>query len=187
MKYWKHIASFLAALTITGVTFGVAHLPPSHVGPDYLYPDSKLTPGLVATTDFKELTQTNPTYSQAHRKTTEAMKKQVCDEYPCQGLVIEIDHFCPLALGCADDARNLWAQPETNLWNGTDYGFHTKDRLEAYLVLQMKAGNISPKDAQDCILSDWVRCYTKYIAARPSFGGIQNGDNSVDPDEDAVQ
>ncbi len=157
-------------------TFGIEV---SGVQNPQLYPNRALTPGLVATTDFKELTavSTCGTYSQCHRLTTSSMKSQVCKEYPqnCDGHQ-EIDHFCPLALGCADDIKNLWAQPEHvgtttvqvsknasyDIGNGEDLGFHTKDKLETYLVSQMKAGKITPSDAQQCILKDWVTCFHKY-------------------------
>lgn len=171
MKYKKTISTVVAAIGVAAIALA----PHGHVGPAYLYPDAKLTPGIVATQDIQKLTATNPTYSQAHRKTTEAMKKEVCKEYSCD-VSIEIDHFCPLALGCADDVKNLWAQPEVNMWNGVDYGFHTKDKLEAYLVLRMKAGVITPKAAQDCILQDWVRCYQHYILNDPAMPAL-------DPDQ----
>lgn len=185
----KIIATLVVA---TALTTAIA-LKPSRVGPDYLYPDPTLTPGLVATTDFNELTstyttgcngiQTPCTYSQSHRHTTSKMKTDICNEYPvnCKSEPTpEADHACPLALGCADDERNLWYQPAVNMWNGVDYGFHTKDKLESYLVIQMKAGKISPSDAQQCILKDWVACYQKYFNRK--LGSV---DNSVvsDPDD----
>lgn len=128
-----------------------------------LYPNSQFTPGVVVTADFKELTAdyNGLTYSKSHRKTTSAMKAEVCKEYSCTGKV-EIDHLIPLALGGEDTVQNLWAEPEHVYVNGVDYGFHTKDKLEDYLVLQMKAGKISPHDAQQC-LKDWVQCYKKYL------------------------
>lgn len=175
----KHIVA--ATVAVVGVATAVVLNTPHHIGPAYLYPDPALTPGLVATQDITLLTATNPTYSQTHRLTTQSQKDASCNEYSTNCKVVhEADHFCPLALGCADDIKNLWAQPETNLWNGANYGFHEKDKLETYLVLQMKAGNIAPKDAQDCILKDWVKCYQIYIAKTPSFGSV---DSVVDTDD----
>ena len=43
----------------------------------------------------------------------------------------EIDHFFPICAGGSDDITNLWLQPETNVWNGRNYGYHEKDDLEA--------------------------------------------------------
>lgn len=160
---------------------------PAHVGPAYLYPDPALTPGLVATQDITLLTATNPTYSQSHRNTTEAQKNTVRKEYSkvsCPNSSdCEADHFCPLAIGCADDVKNLWLQPATNLWDGVNYGYHEKDALEAYLARAIKGKIMTPKDAQNCILSDWVACYQGFIANKQSFGGIAPVDNR-DPDDE---
>lgn len=153
---------------------------PTHIAPDYLYPDPTVTPGKVDTSDFQKLTQryNGQTYSQHFRNVPDSEKKQVCNEYPdnCKNK-IEIDHFCPIALGCSNDIQNLWAQPEVNVWNEQDFGFHTKDRLEVYMVEQMKAGAITPKDAQTCILNDWVACYQKYLGNK--LGAVNQ---VIDPD-----
>lgn len=177
----SHIISSLASTAAITAALIVTHTS-NHVGPANLYPDPKLTPGKVATQSFEVLIAKNrdgQTYSQQNRNTTESQKRQVCAEYPenCKAGIHEIDHFCPLALGCADDVANLWAQPEHAIWNDVDYGYHTKDKLETFLVIQMKAGKISPKAAQDCILSDWVSCYGKY------FSGF-SADPSVPQDPD---
>lgn len=176
------ILAFLAVLVILGFIVLKSDQKQVEIGAtsnSSLYPDKVLTPGLVATTDFTELTAVSScgTYSQCHRKTTSNMKAIVCKEYPtnCTGTQ-EIDHFCPLALGCADDVKNLWAEPEHVMINGQDFGFHTKDKLETYLVSQMKAGKITPSDAQQCILADWVGCYKKYFNSQ-SFGAINMDSN----------
>lgn len=153
------------------------------IGPSEAYPNPQYTPGLVATTNFTELTAVSScgTYSKCHRKTTSAMKTKVCNEYPdnCK-TKIEIDHFCPLALGCADDIKNLWAEPEHIMVNGFDYGFHTKDKLENLMVIKMKAGEISPNEAQQCILQDWVKCYNKYVEATPILGSVEYSQDQED-------
>lgn len=178
MKKW-HKAVLFGII----VASAIALKPNGHVAPSNAYPDPTLTPGLVATTDFKELTlvQSCGTYSQCHRKTTSSMKSIVCKEYPanCTGTQ-EIDHFCPLALGCADDVKNLWAEPEHLFQGGMDWGFHTKDKLETFMVNEMKAGRISPNDAQQCILKDWAACYIKYFTG--AFGIKQFGGVIIDPD-----
>lgn len=179
-----HVAAIVAA----GVGLVAVALLPRHVGPPALYPNPTLTPGVVATQDVVELTASNPTYSQAHRNTTEAQKSQVRAAYPTVVCAhpsdCEIDHFCPLALGCADDVKNLWVQPADAEWNGQNFGYHTKDKLETHLVLLMKAGAISPHDAQQCILEDWVACYRTYFGTQPTFGDVGN---MVDPDDQGVQ
>lgn len=199
------IGAVLSSVAIVAVNMAA----PVHVGPPGAYPDPKLTPGLVATTDIIELKSTffdtgtttfnsaivdhqvvwtekkGLTYSQAHRLTTEAMKREVCMNYPenCKG-PHEIDHFCPLALGCADNAQNLWAEPEHLIIGGFDYGFHTKDKLEAVLVIRMKAGLISPTDAQQCILKDWVACYKQYGAGSMNLGSDGYSKPFTDPDDE---
>ena len=170
-------------ITLLGLSVVVtAYKPPAPilgavVQDSQLYPNPKLTPGVVATTNYKELTTVSKcgTYSKCHRKTSEAVKKQVCAEYPnnCKG-VHEIDHLIPLALGGSDALVNLWAEPEHVLTNGEDLDYHAKDRLESYLVIQMKLGKISPQNAQECLLKDWVKCYHLYIAK--NLGGIVTND-----------
>lgn len=181
MKIRKH--HIIGTLAIaTALTLGLTQAP-SRVGPDNLYPDMAITPGKVNTSDFGDLTRRYEglTYSQYNRKVSSKEKKLVCQNYPenCKGTV-EIDHFCPLALGCSNDITNLWAQPEVNVWKGQDYGFHAKDKLESYLVIQMKKGIITPKAAQDCILRDWVKCYNQYI---PITLGAVDSQYTLDPDD----
>lgn len=153
-----------------------------HVGPDYLYPDSRLTPGRAETDSFADLTKSynGQTYSQAHRAVSSSEKKTICAEYPtqCRGKV-EIDHYIPLAIGGSNDTANLWAQPEKNEWNSKDYGFHAKDKLETFLVIKVKKGDIAPKDAQQCIVKDWIACYNKYINDAVSFGAADLTDNET--------
>lgn len=173
------VALSLGAAAI--VTAAVA-VSPQHIGPAALYPNAVLTPGLIATQSFAELTANSAcgTYSQCHRNTSSAQKTQVEKEYPACPAQHEIDHLVPLALGGADDVRNLWCQPEVNEWNGQDFGYHAKDKLETYLVIQMKAGTITPKDAQNCILQDWPACFQKF------FSGQKFGSLYVPDDEDDV-
>lgn len=174
MKKYIYASAITLLVSVIAVLASVPPIPVAvgavsrHIAPDYLYPDPKLTPGKIATSDFKELTSTvnGLTYSKNHRVTPQSMKNQVCKEYPvnCKGNPRpEVDHFVPLALGGADDALNLWEEPDTIMWNGQDWGYHTKDKLEAYMIIQMKKGKIAPKDAQNCIMNDWVSCYKQYI------------------------
>ena len=133
-----------------------------HVGPDYLYPDSKLTPGKADTLSLDDLTKiyNGQTYSQAHRNVSQSEKNQVCKEYVdnCKKPK-EIDHFYPLCAGGSNDIQNLWAQPEVNQWNGKDYGFHAKDKLESYVCSQIKKGLLDPKVAYQKITTDWIDFY----------------------------
>lgn len=146
----------------------------AHIGPPRLYPDPSLTPGWADTLKVEDLTKrytencpsgkTSCTYSQAHRNVPRSVHTQVYDEYsvPQAKRNIEngeVDHFQPLCAGGANELKNLWYQPETNDWNGKDFGFHAKDKLEAYVCAQIKAGKLDPKDAYGRMTSDWVKFY----------------------------
>jgi uncharacterized protein YgiM (DUF1202 family) len=147
---------------------------PQHVGPANLYPDPSVTPGLAATLNMDDLTKTytdncpgskrSCTYSQDHRNVPASVHKKVYDEYnvpPDQRNIKdgEVDHFYPLCAGGSNDISNLWYQPAIGNWNGKDFGYHTKDKLEAYICMQIKAGKLDPKEAFDRITSDWVKFY----------------------------
>jgi len=125
-------------------------------------PDPKLTPGVVRTSDAKEIC--NPKFrTKPFRKTTQVMKKHVCDEYhvkPCPlAGKMEADHLIPLELGGLDDEKNLWIQmaPE----------FHYKDHLENYLHAQVCSGKMKLADAQEEIRTDWVASYKKHLGPLP--------------------
>lgn len=145
-----------------------------HIGPANLYPDPTMTPGLADTLDVSDLTRRytegcprgkkSCTYSQAHRKVPARVHKSVYDEYniPADARNIqhgEVDHFYPLCAGGSNDIKNLWYQPAENEWNGKNFGFHEKDKLEAYICVQIKAGKMEPKNAFDRIQKDWVKFY----------------------------
>lgn len=145
-----------------------------HIGPAKLYPDPTMTPGLADTLDVSDLTRRytegcprgkkSCTYSQAHRNVPARVHKAVYDEYsvPADARNIkngEVDHFYPLCAGGANDIKNLWYQPAENEWNGRNFGFHEKDKLEAYICVQIKAGKMEPKDAFSRIQTDWVKFY----------------------------
>lgn len=163
--------------------------PTNHIAPENLYPDENLTPGKVDTTDIKVLTDRYPcpkslnkatcSYSEAFRYVPISEKDQVCKEYPKNCAVKhEIDHFIPIALGGSNDIKNLWAQPETNFWNGINYGFRQKDQLEVLLIAKVKVGELSPEDADICLVSDWIRCFQKYI--KPENMGLINYSDGED-------
>ena len=160
-------------LVETGQTNGVA-ANAQHVGPANLYPDQSMTPGLAATVSVADLTKTytdncpnskpSCTYSQDHRNVPGSVHAKVYDEYnvPQDQRNIkdgEVDHFYPLCAGGSNDISNLWYQPAVGDWNGKDFGYHTKDKLETYICVQIKAGKLDPKEAYDRITKDWVEFY----------------------------
>lgn len=55
--------------------------------------------------------------------------------------------------------KNLWDQPAENEWNGQNFGFHEKDKLETYICTQILAGKLDPKDAFNRVTGDWVKFY----------------------------
>jgi len=145
-----------------------------HVGPPQLYPDSIKTPGMADTLKASDLTKrytedcpsnkSSCTYSQAHRNVPASVHTQVYDEYNIAAAdrnikFGEVDHFYPLCAGGSNDIKNLWDQPAENEWNGQNYGYHEKDKLETYVCEQIKAGKLNPKDAYNRITSDWVKFY----------------------------
>lgn len=145
-----------------------------HVGPANLYPDPSMTPGLAATMNVDDLTKTytdncpnskpSCTYSQDHRNVPGSVHTKVYDEYhvPQDQRNIkdgEVDHFYPLCAGGSNDISNLWYQPAMGDFNGKDFGYHTKDKLETFICAQIKAGKLDPKEAFDRITKDWVKFY----------------------------
>lgn len=145
-----------------------------HVGPAWLYPDPAKTPGLAATLKVADLTQVYTehcpkhkatcTYSQSHRHVSRSEHNKIYDEYDVPQARRnfksgEVDHFYPLCAGGSNDIANLWYQPAVNEWKGEDFGYHAKDKLEAYICVEIKAGRLDPKQAYDRITSDWVKFY----------------------------
>src|SRR5579862_1282046 len=145
-----------------------------HVGPPNLYPNTALTPGKADTLDLSEITErytqgcphakTSCTYSQSHRDVSRPLHKKVYDEYnvPSAQRNIrsgEVDHFYPLCAGGSNDISNLWYQPADTEWNGRNFGYHTKDKLESYVCTQIKNGKLGPSEAYDRMTKDWVKFY----------------------------
>lgn len=133
----------------------------------YLLPDRSVTPGavnpaIVADPSGKSIIvdgveanicakgfTTDP-----YKKTTEAMKHQVCEKYgekdclnPSKG---EINHLIPLEIAGKDAINNLWWQPQPD--------YHVKNQLEDKLKSMVCSGKISLNQAQSCMLHNWVNC-----------------------------
>lgn len=145
-----------------------------HIGPDALYPDYHLTPGHADTLSLSDLTRawsdscpsgkSSCTYSQDHRNVPAKLHGQVYDEYqvPASERNIkngEVDHFYPLCAGGGNEIGNLWYQPAVNIWQGQDYGYHAKDKLETYVCAHIKTGDLDPRVAFDRVTTDWVAYY----------------------------
>lgn len=124
----------------------------------WLLPDSSpnCTPGAARTTEANKIVGT--TTSQ-FRHVTEAEKKKACAEYGvsnCPSKAYEIDHLESLEVGGSNDIHNLWPQPIEQA--------RIKDKLENLLGRRVKAGTITPADAQSCLARDWYACYRKYAS-----------------------
>jgi hypothetical protein len=130
----------------------------SHSGP-VLLPNLTLTPGVVRTTDAKEICAAS-FRTEPFRRTTAAMKNQVYKEYGvvrnkgvCAG-GCEVDHLVPLELGGLDDVKNLWPQPSQ-----PTPGFHEKDKLENFLRREVCAGRKELPMAQRELQKNWYKAY----------------------------
>ena len=136
------------------------------------------------------------TYSQTHRNVPASVKKAVYAAYEqlrpgitsyCQALDVrparrkaftvgrgqrcEVDHFCPVGIGCSNDQKNLWIQRADTTYNRQLMGFHQKDDLEAWGIAQVKAGALTPEEFDRRIWGDWVGYY---LEVRPPHSNVSN-------------
>jgi hypothetical protein len=169
-RYHKTSLSFVAILAIAGAIYNSHKVPviqtttntatstSAKAGPLNLYPDPKLTPGDVLTTNKDEVCTKG--YSKSVRNVPSSEKKQVYAEYhtsyPQPQGANEVDHFISLELGGSNDIKNLWLEPA----NPTP-GFHEKDKVENYLHEQVCSGNMSLEEAQKEIAFDWYSVYLR--------------------------
>ena len=73
--------------------------------------------------------------------------------------LFEEDHLIPLELGGNPTSpKNLWPEP----WSGTS-GARLKDRLENKLHLMVCSHQITLKNAQKAIATNWFIAYGKYL------------------------
>jgi hypothetical protein len=136
------------------------------------------------------------TYSQTHRGVSTALKNAVYAAYEqlypgltayCHAVDVrpakrraftigkgqrcEVDHFCPVGIGCSNDPENLWIQRADTTYNGQPMGFHQKDDLEARGIAQIKAGTLTPEEFDRRIWGDWV---SYYLEVRPQHSNVSN-------------
>lgn len=181
---WSHwwIATVLC---LTGGAFAYTNFGKiDRIGPKGAYPDASISPGLIGTTSLEALMQTNPTYSQKYRDVPDAVKQFVKQQYGCKGKT-EIDHILPLSIGGSNDVKNLWCEPE-HVYddNERDWGYKTKDVLEAYMAREMKKGTFTVKQAQDCFLLDWVACYQSHLSIQ--FGSVNPYEEDTDDEVEII-
>ncbi|HEY8096197.1 MAG TPA: hypothetical protein VIE65_08955 [Methylobacter sp.] len=76
----------------------------------------------------------------------------------------EEDHLVALSIGGApEDERNLWPQPRNSAW-----GADKKDQLEFVIYKMVCANEISLKDAQVAMATNWIAAWKKYVPSRLS-------------------
>ena len=156
---------FIAILAIAGVIYNSHKIPVTQVnttatstkaGPITIYPNPKLTPGDVLTTNKDEVCTKG--YSKGVRNVSLSVKKQVYAEYnvsyPQPQGANEVDHFISLELGGSNDIKNLWLEPAS-----PTPGFHEKDKVENYLHEQVCNGSMTLVEAQKEIATDWYKVY----------------------------
>ena len=81
-----------------------------------------------------------------------------------------MDHLFPLCAGGSNDVSNLWYQPDINIWNGRNFGYHQKDDLETWVCEQIRQDRIDPKEAFDRITTDWVKYFLEANPRHQHFG-----------------
>ena len=114
----------------------------------------KISPGITAYCHALDLPK-------AKRKAFTTGKGQRC----------EVDHFCPVGIGCSNDKENLWIERADTTYKGQPMGFHQKDDLETWGIAQVKAGKLMPEDFDRRIWGDWV---SYYLEIRPPHSNVSN-------------
>lgn len=159
----------------------VAAPPVKHDGPAACYPDPTKTPGCVMPhVTAEQVTETG--YTENARHVSKLLKWQVFILYgfaaPGEPLDLkrlhelemqfEIDHFVSLELGGSNDIKNLWPQAyAAPVVSMQTMGARQKDVVETELHRRIKKGQITLKQAQDIILTDWVRAYFEIKTKKP--------------------
>ena len=119
------------------------------------FPDPACTPGAVFPVIEEDICVKG--YTRRVRYVTAKTKSLVYQEYGITSHVkgeYEVDHFIPLELGGSNDLKNLWPEPAE-----PRPGFHEKDKVENYLHQQVCEGQMTLKDAQKQIQTDWLAVY----------------------------
>jgi hypothetical protein len=96
---------------------------------------------------------------------TNKLKKRQIREYGYEDTNpkhYEEDHLIPLSIGGNPrDPNNLWPEPRKSEW-----GASRKDQLEFVIYKMVCNDQISLKDAQEQMASDWISAYKKYVHAK---------------------
>jgi hypothetical protein len=171
MQKLAQFGTLLVFLIIVGLIVGVFFfvrntqtnvigLVTARTGDSSDYPDTRLTPGDVITTDSTIVCVSG--YAKRTRNVPDELKKKVYNDYdlpyPQSASQFQIDHLIPLELGGSNDLSNLWPQA-TNI----ETGFDQKNKLEQYLHDSVCDGSMTLSEAQSMIRNDWLAAYKKLI------------------------
>jgi hypothetical protein len=137
-------------------------------------PDPRFTPGAIN----PDVTQANihqtvcaKGYTKAIRPPayyTNALKKRQIEQYGYadrKARDYEEDHLVALSIGGAPtDERNLWPEPRNSEWSAGK-----KDQLEFVLYKMVCNEEISLKQAQREMATDWIEAWKRYVPTHPDF------------------
>jgi hypothetical protein len=153
---------------ILGLAFNLVHA--DDLKPNNLYPDKTLTPGVIDPNVTVEQLCTHG-YTATIRNVSQATKHRVFEEYNIplsESSKYEVDHLMSLENGGLNDILNLWPEPYCPVGNdplvSQCWGAREKDRVETALHRWLCRGEISLKDDQEILRTDWVACYKQIKA-----------------------
>lgn len=134
-------------------------------------PDLNLTPGAtdpeVSEANIKEsiCRVTHFTWEEGHMPPPSFMESVKKEQLKLYGFTdgdtkhYFMDHLIPLSLGGnPTDLKNIWPQQLITKWSA-----RRKDYLEEILHDKVCKGEVTLKDAQEQIRTNWVEAYKKYI------------------------
>jgi len=122
-------------------------------------PNPQLTPGVTLPITEADLCRRQPVPKTRAMGTL--VGKKVFEQYGIRNpepRLYEMDYLIDPDLGGADDARNLWPQPYSALWNA-----HVKDALEEHLRELVCTNQVTLAEAQRDISTDWISAYKRYF------------------------
>jgi hypothetical protein len=126
-------------------------------------PNKETTPGHVLSIDLDTICI--PGYSKTVRNVSGKLKNRVYNLYNVPQeergrYSSKVDHLIPLSIGGSNDLTNLWPHYyETK----SNHGVLKKNQLENKLHKLVCDKEIDIREAQECISSDWISCYNKYV------------------------
>ncbi len=177
--------------TLQGVPEGTPVVYVAKAGPDAIYPNKALTPGVLnglVRDDTVQKTICVSGWTATIRPPASYTTKLKIQQMKAQGLGgspadYEEDHFISLELGGNPTSpENLWPEPYKPL--GTLVGgAKQKDATENYLHKEVCAGRMSLSVAQGLITSDWYSVYKSDVAKASDQLGASPADFS-DPDDE---